>query len=95
MAWPKGKKRKAVQNGTSESVGSNSTATLETAAPLQQGRFDLVLGVRRIRSGNFSGLWELCELSSDPHYGIRRVMTDANVKQILLAQIGRRFNECF
>lgn len=98
MGWPKGKKRKVAVEApieSTETVSTSSVATLESS-PVQPSRFDLVLGIRRIRGGNFSGLWELSELVEES--GILksvRVMTDANIKPIVIAQIGRRLNECF
>lgn len=101
MGWPKGKKRKVAVEApieSTETVSTSSVATLESTegTPVQPSRFDLVLGIRRIRGGNFSGLWELSELVEES--GILksvRVMTDANIKPIVIAQIGRRLNECF
>ncbi len=57
--------------------------------------FDLVLGIRHIRSGNFSGLWELTQLAVDPVQSVTiKVLTDANVKPIVMAQIGRVLAQC-
>lgn len=94
MGWPRGKKRKSVET---ETRGSNGVATLEPQQPAasQPSHFDLVLGVRRIRSGAFTGLWELSELSVENNI-VRpiKILTDANVKPILIAQIGRALAKC-
>lgn len=41
---------------------------------------DLVLTVRRLRVGSFTGLWELAKVVSD---GSIKVISDANTKQII------------
>lgn len=91
MGWPKGKKRKVV---------TTSDSSVQTLESTQRGStsvgYDLVLGIRRIRAGNFSGLWELSELSVEGEIcRAVRIMTDANIKPIVIAQIGKRLNQCF
>lgn len=92
----RGRPRKVESLCETVTSGSSSTATLE-AAPLQSVGFDLVLGIRRLRGGNFSGLWELSELSVDADQQVCavKILTDANIKPIVLAKVGRRLNECF
>jgi hypothetical protein len=94
MGRPKGSKNKSGYE--TETVGTNSTATLELPAPTQSSGYDLVLGIRRIRGGPFTGLWELSELSVDADKQVRavRIMTDANIKPILIAQIGAALSRC-
>lgn len=41
---------------------------------------DLIIGVRRIRGGNFSGLYEVVELNNKCE--VIRVVTDANNKSL-------------
>ena len=91
------KKKGNEANETSVSVGTNSAAILDVLPPipLQRHGFDLVLGIRRIRSGNFTGLWELCELSNVGEFSVKRTLTDANIKPILIAQIGKVLSRCF
>lgn len=70
------------------------TSTQTVSAPMSVVSYDLLLGIRRIRYGNFSGLWELNQLN--PATGaVDKVLTDANIKTILLAQIGRALSKCF
>jgi hypothetical protein len=45
------------------------------------GQPDLVLMVRRLRVGSFTGLWELSKMRSD---GSIEVITDANTKQLMI-----------
>lgn len=89
------KRRKVKLDEQTVTVGANSTAILDVP-PLQSSGFDLVLGIRRIRHGNFSGLWELSELAvEDGQVKSVRIMTDANIKPILIAQIGKALSRCF
>lgn len=100
MGWPKGRKRKvAVATVDEETItaGSNGVATLTNPQPRPSASgYDLVLGIRRIRGGPFTGLWELSELSVDEDKQVRavRIMTDANIKPILIAQIGVALSRC-
>lgn len=48
------------------------------------GAFDLVLGIRRIRSGPFSGLWELTELTVPPESKIKKLIVDATTKEFVV-----------
>lgn len=48
------------------------------------GDFDIVLGVRRLRTGSFSGLWELTELDVAPGSTVKRVLIDASTKAFVV-----------
>lgn len=54
-------------------------------------KFNLILGVRRIKTGSFKGLWELTELSGD--CSVKRVITDANVKASVINLAARAIGD--
>lgn len=72
MGWPKGKKR--VPRETIRPQSGVSLVEWNHESP------DLVLTLRRLTTGSFTGLWELCRIEPD---GTRKVLTDANTKQIV------------
>lgn len=55
-------------------------------------KYDLVLGIRRLKEGNFIGLWELTRI--DPQTGEPHIVTDANSKQILLNMARNEMLRC-
>ena len=72
MGRPKGSKNR--QDG--------ATAVVEATADAQTGfQPDLVLTIRRLRIGSFTGLWELAKVNPD---GTIKVISDANTKQIIV-----------
>jgi hypothetical protein len=52
---------------------------------------DLVLTVRRIHVGSFSGLWELARVEPD---GSIKVITDANTKAIVISLARNEILKC-
>lgn len=75
MAWPKGVPRKKLAEKSALAMAKKPR--IETS---NEVRPDLVLTVRRIHAGSFSGLWELCRVEPD---GSLKVITDANTKLIV------------
>jgi hypothetical protein len=53
--------------------------------------YSLILGLRRIREGSFKGLWELTEL--DGEGSVKRVITDANVRSLVISLATRAIGE--
>ncbi len=51
-------------------------------------RYDIIMGLRVIRQGNFRGLWELVELNNDMTR--RMVITDANNKGSVITLMTKR-----
>jgi hypothetical protein len=45
-------------------------------------KYDMILGIRRLKDGAFSGLFEVVELNHDG--SVKRVVTDANSKGVAL-----------
>lgn len=62
-----------------------STETVEKPA------YNLILGLRRLNSGPFQGLWELTELTGD--VSVKRVISDANSRGILVSLAAREFGK--
>lgn len=54
------------------------SSTLDPIADIQP---ELVLTIRRLKVGSFTGLWELCRLEPD---GSLKVISDANTKAIIV-----------
>lgn len=54
--------------------------------------YALILGVRRIKTGSFAGLWELTEL--DDKHSVKRVLTDANTRSIVINLAAREIGKC-
>lgn len=73
MGWPKGKKRVPRETITEPEQQISPPPIAVDSQP------DLVLTLRRLRVGSFSGLWELCRVNPD---GTLKVLTDANTKMI-------------
>lgn len=58
------------------------TVAISALEPLESTNApDLMLTIRRLRVGSFTGLWELCRINPD---GSRTVVSDANTKQIII-----------
>jgi hypothetical protein len=54
--------------------------------------YSLIIGVRRIKEGNFAGLWEVVKLS---HRGeVERVITDANSKSLACSLAANEIAKC-
>lgn len=65
-----------------EPVQDVPTATLEAPQqPVTAPVHDLVLTIRRIHVGSFSGLWELGRVNAD---GTIKIVTDANTKAMVI-----------
>lgn len=92
MSWKKGDpnhpwRKRAQANGN----GDNSVAVLEPVNKVMPG-YDLVLGLRKLRTGPFAGLWELTKLAVDPeHTEVLKVLSDANLKRFVMARAAREF----
>jgi hypothetical protein len=55
-------------------------------------KYDIVLAVRKLREGNFVGLWEAVEL--DEKGEVKRVITDANMKSMAADLVARAVKRC-
>lgn len=53
--------------------------------------YNLILGLRRIKEGNFKGLWELTQL--DAQGSVLRVITDANAKATVINLAAREIGK--
>jgi hypothetical protein len=53
-------------------------------APVQ---YSLILGIRRIKTGSFAGLWELTEL--DANHSVKRVIIDADTRGLVVSLAAR------
>ena len=73
------RKPKAGETDAAMALQDRATQTLE--APEQPNAPDLVLTVRRLRVGSFTGLWELGRVMPD---GSIKIITDANTKQLII-----------
>lgn len=52
---------------------------------------DLVLTIRRLRIGSFTGLWELCRINPD---GSKMVVSDANTKSLIVSLARNEILKC-
>lgn len=59
--------------------------------PVEKVDYVLILGVRRLKTGSFAGLWELTELNADG--SVKRVLTDANTRSIVINLAGREIGK--
>lgn len=79
------RKPKGVSIRLDEIAPSNEPFTTVIEKP------DLMLTVRRLHVGSFSGLWELCRINSD---GSKTVVTDANTKSIIMSLARNEIMKC-
>lgn len=56
--------------------------------------YDLVIGIRRIRTTQFKGLWEVTRLSVNSSAPIIEVLTDANTKPLAISVIAKALSRC-
>lgn len=59
--------------------------------PTPKTEYSLVLGLRRHKEGPFAGLWELTEL--DENGSVKRVITDANTRSIIINLAAREIGK--
>lgn len=91
MGRPAGSKNKPKDNGhveTREVPIVHENPIRGGDHPSDSIRYDVILAVRNLRSGQFKGLWELVELNND--LTRKQVLTDANSRQSLLNLVHRR-----
>lgn len=74
MGRPKGSKSVDTQTVSVATIPGDMTV-VRSEGP------DLILTVRRLRIGSFTGLWELARVMPD---GTVKIITDANTKQIVI-----------
>lgn len=82
------KRKQREELSTPNEVNRGNVATLEISATDAP---DLVLTVRRLHVGSFTGLWELCRINSD---GSKTVVTDANTKSIVMSLARNEIMKC-
>ncbi len=85
MGRPLGSKNRSKEFEQETVVVPHETVGLPDVRP------DLVLTIRRLHVGSFSGLWELCRVESD---GTIKVITDANTKQIVMNLARNEISRC-
>lgn len=59
--------------------------------PVETVDYALILGIRRLKTGSFAGLWELTVL--DANHDVKRVVTDANTRSIVMNLAGREIGK--
>ena len=75
------------------SVASTPPVVKDSESSVESPVYDLLVGLRLLQNGRFSGLWELVELEnpSTETLKVKKVLTDANTKGQCAGIASRRF----